>query len=75
MSRAGYIWIVLDGYTEALRAAFTVKHECAGWLERRPAELVAVCRMRDGHHHPDSQPVWLDRETLEPIKIEQEEES
>lgn len=73
MSRAAYVWVVVDGYSGSLEAVFTVKYECADWLNRRPEKVVAVCRMRDGHHHPDAQPVWLDRETLEPIKIRKEE--
>ena len=75
MSRAAYVWIVLDGYGGSLRAVFTVRYECADWLNRHPNELVAVCRMQDGHRHPEAEPVWLDRDTLEPIEMIKEEEA
>lgn len=66
MSRAQYVWIVVEVPAGPPRAVFTVRYECADWLSRHPEELVEVCRMRDGHHHPDAQPVWLDPDTLEP---------
>lgn len=35
-------------------AAFTVKHECASWLERRDSvKGLAVCRVPDGGGEPN----------------------
>jgi len=65
MSRSAYIWVVADA-TPVPVAAFTVKHELAGWLERRQEGRsgLRITRLRDGR--TPSEAVALDPTTLEP---------
>lgn len=72
MSRASYIWVVLDSRTSEPLGAFTVKYECADWMGRNDLPIVKVARFRDGYRFPVDPPTWLDPETLEPIKNQTE---
>ena len=70
MSRAEYVWLVLESLDGNPLAAFTVRYECADWLSRYidpEDDDVAVCRIKNSARHPKAGPVWLDPLTLDPI--------
>lgn len=67
MSRSSYVYVVTWAPSGGLIAAFTVKHELKTWLDKRSAvSRLAITRLRDGSF--DTEPVELDRETLEPVR-------
>jgi hypothetical protein len=49
MARARSIWLVRSKTGQNIEAAFTVKHECVGWLQRSGVEhLLDVTKIKDG---------------------------
>jgi hypothetical protein len=64
MARSNYVYIVRDGITGDLVAAFTVKHELRSWLDGW-GSLVAVSRLHDGPWNAGRDPVHLNPRTLE----------
>jgi len=65
VSRSRYVWVIIDGEQLKPIAAFTVKHECALWLERHGHPFVGVCRITD-NRSADHDVVWLNPRDLEP---------
>lgn len=74
MSRAEHIYLIADFGTGKILHAFTVKYECAYRVSQLNPHEITVCRIRDGHHHPDAKPVLLNSVTLEPW-VDPEDES
>lgn len=73
MSRAAYVWVITDPLDNMPMAAFTVKYECADWIDRHSdGEPVNVCRIRDSRYYPKASPVWLDPSILEPREVQEE---
>lgn len=66
MSRSQYVWVICEPIGDALTggtplAAFTVKYECADWIDKW-SERVNVARFKGR----EQRPLWLNPETLDP---------